>query len=118
MAAVIALDALGNAAQNASPIVLKTQPSLCSMASRSSALWRASAGSMVPGLCAQSLVLPSMSVKRNVTVPLGRSGIVFLPDHFIGSKQQRLGDCEPKGVRDLHVDDQFELGGLLDWQVA
>ena len=76
-AAASAAPAVANAAQKASPAVEKTTPSLRSIASRSSASWRASATAMSSGLRSHKRVLPSMSVKRNVTVPLGNSGIAF-----------------------------------------
>jgi hypothetical protein len=39
-------------------------------------------------------------------------------DYFIGSQQQRWRDREPKRLGGRQVDDQFELGGLLDGQIA
>src|SRR5215813_10679813 len=39
-------------------------------------------------------------------------------DDFVRALQQRRGDREAKGLRSLEVDDQLELGGLLDWQVG
>src|SRR5215467_4716356 len=41
-----------------------------------------------------------------------------LLDHFIRPRQQRLRDRQAKGFGGLEVDDQLELGGLLDRQVA
>jgi TM2 domain-containing membrane protein YozV len=35
--------------------------------------WRASAGRIASGVCSHNCVLPSISVNRNVTVPLGRA---------------------------------------------
>src|SRR5919201_47452 len=65
-------------------MVLKTWPLFVSMAAWRSASCRASARRIASGCSSQSLVLPSMSVKRKVTVPVGRSGI---SDLF-----QRVGD--------------------------
>ena len=45
------------------------------------------------------------------------SGIVLL-DRVIGALQERRRDREPERLGGLHVDDQLELGGLLDGQVA
>src|SRR5262249_40629727 len=64
--------AVAKAAQKASPIVLNTTPLLAVMAVRRRALCRARAERMACGNCSQSLVLPSMSVKRKVTVPFGK----------------------------------------------
>jgi len=47
-----------------------------------------------------------------------RRGSVRLLDHLIRPRQQRLRDDQPQGLRDLHVDDQRELGWLLDRQVG
>ena len=70
-AAASASDAVWNAAQNASPPVLKTWPPWSSMHWRSSASWRASAARIAACCVSHSRVLPSMSVNRNVTVPVG-----------------------------------------------
>src|SRR4051812_1581324 len=48
------------------------------MVARSSASWRARAARIASGWCSQRVVLPSISVKRNVTVPLGRSAMLSL----------------------------------------
>jgi hypothetical protein len=42
--------------------------------------WRSRATRIASGYCSQSRVDPSISVNRNVTVPLGRAGIDFLRD--------------------------------------
>ena len=39
-------------------------------------------------------------------------------DGVVGSLEQRLGDREPERLRRLQIDDQLELAGLLDGQVA
>jgi hypothetical protein len=44
----------------------------------SSAMWRATAVCMAARSRSQRAVLPSMSVKRKVTVPLGRLGMIGL----------------------------------------
>lgn len=64
--------AFWNAAQNASPTVLKTVPPLDSITRRSSSSCRSSATLIASGWSCQSRVLPSMSVNRNVTVPVGK----------------------------------------------
>src|SRR5215217_216004 len=46
------------------------------MASSSNARWRSTAIAIALRFRSQSAVLPSMSVKRKVTVPLGRSGMI------------------------------------------
>ena len=50
-----------------------------SMAARKSVRWRATAAAIAAWSRSQSAVLPSMSVKRKVTVPEGRSSIDCLP---------------------------------------
>src|SRR5579862_9882458 len=54
-------------------MVLKTTPLLLSTACRRRASWRARAARIASGCSSQSRVLPSMSVKRKVTVPVGQS---------------------------------------------
>ena len=39
-------------------------------------------------------------------------------DHLIGAGQQRLRQVEAKRLRSLHVDDEIELGRLLDRDVS
>src|SRR5207237_417369 len=67
--------AVGRTAARPSPRDLKTWPPCRAMAARSRASWRATAGPMASGCCSQSQVLPSMSVKRKVSVPDGVSGM-------------------------------------------
>jgi hypothetical protein len=49
-------------------------------------------------------------------------GAVDPPDdllnHLIGSQQQRGWDGEPEGFGGFEVDNQLELGGLLNGKVA
>src|SRR5215212_6265296 len=90
MAAAIAFGTVGNAARIASPMVLKRTPSCAAIASRSRAKWRSTAAAIAARSRSQSAVLPSMSVKRKVTVPLGRSGIVRLQNRVV---QELHGDC-------------------------
>src|ERR1700694_1498506 len=73
-AARTASDAVANAACTPSPSVFTTCPPCVSTLCRSSASWRASAADIVSRCASQSPVLPSMSVNRNVTVPLGSGG--------------------------------------------
>ena len=63
-----------------------------STASRSSASWRSSAGTIAAGCCSQSRVEPSRSVNRNVTVPDGSSGTSppGLPDARMIARPSRL----------------------------
>src|SRR5215203_1147168 len=72
-AARSALGACWNAAQNASPMVLKTTPPLLAIASRMIASCFASAVCIAMGCASHSLVLPSTSVNRNVTNSVGIS---------------------------------------------
>src|SRR5579862_8782985 len=53
-------------------MVLKTVPPFVSMAARRRASWRERARHIVSGCSSQSLVEPSISVKRKVSVPVGR----------------------------------------------
>src|SRR5215813_11801343 len=39
-------------------------------------------------------------------------------DHLIRPRQERRWDCQAEGLGRLEIDDQLELGGLLDRQVA
>src|SRR2546428_3562917 len=39
-------------------------------------------------------------------------------DDLVGALQQRLGDPQTERLGGLQVDHQFELRGLLDWEVA
>src|SRR5215813_4039839 len=41
-----------------------------------------------------------------------------LLDDLVRTAQHRLRDRQAKGLRRLEVDDQLELGGLLDWQIS
>jgi hypothetical protein len=41
-----------------------------------------------------------------------------LLDHLVRPEQQRRRDGQPEGLRRLQVDDELELGGLLDREVA
>src|SRR5437764_15477125 len=45
---------------------------------RKRASWRARAVRIASGCCSQRVVLPSISVKRNVTLPVGRLGMESL----------------------------------------
>jgi hypothetical protein len=47
-------------------------------ATSSKAMWRSTAAVMATWSCSQSAVLPSMSVKRKVTVPESRSGMSWI----------------------------------------
>jgi hypothetical protein len=75
-AAETASAAIANAAQKASPTVLKTYPFALTIPSRISSSCRASAVRIVSGCASHNLVLPSMSVNRKVTVPVGASNSV------------------------------------------
>jgi hypothetical protein len=39
-------------------------------------------------------------------------------NHLVGAAKQRRWDFEAKGPRRLEIDDQFEMGRLLDWEVG
>src|SRR5918993_5105809 len=71
----MACGTVGKAAWTASPIVLKRTPSWAETASSSSAKWRSTAARVACRSVSQRLVLPSTSVKRKATVPLGYSGM-------------------------------------------
>jgi hypothetical protein len=75
-AAETASAAIANAAQKASPTVLKTYPFALTIPSRISSSCRASAVRIVSRCASHNLVLPSMSVNRKVTVPVGASNSV------------------------------------------
>src|SRR5574342_594443 len=47
-----------------------------------------------------------------------RQAAAPLFDHLVRALQQRLRDFQTERLRGLEVDDQLELGGLLDWQLA
>ena len=61
-----------------SPIVLKRTPPCLAAISRQDADITVNRGAIAARSRSQSAVLPSMSVKRKVTVPEGRSGIIRL----------------------------------------
>ena len=42
----------------------------------------------------------------------------MLLDNVVSAQQQRLRDRQAEGLRGSHIDDQLELGRLLDGQVA
>src|SRR5215210_6836674 len=71
-------------------MILKRTPLLALIASSRSAKWRTMAVRMATESCSQRRVLPSTSVNRNVTVPLGKSRIES-PGHY--SSSTRLGDA-------------------------
>src|SRR6266545_1479602 len=70
-AAFNAAGARAKAAQNPSPAVRNTMPSCSLIAWRRMLSCCASASGIASGCCSQSRVLPSISVYRNVTVPVG-----------------------------------------------
>src|SRR5215475_3566786 len=39
-------------------------------------------------------------------------------DHFVGAGEQRGWDGDAEHLRSLEVDDEFELGGELNWQMG
>src|SRR6185503_1293553 len=66
------------AAEKESPIIWNTDPLCASIVSRRIWLCRASRAGMASGCCCESLVLPSISVNRKVTVPAGKSVMISL----------------------------------------
>src|SRR5207248_3333222 len=58
-----------------SPRLLTRAPACRAITAAAKASWRVRAARIVSGCCSQRRVLPSISVKRKVTVPIGRSGI-------------------------------------------
>ena len=104
-----ACEAVAKATQKASPTVLKTEPA-------ENLRWPAAARhhgergrGMASGLLSQSHVLPSRSVNRNVTVPVGKSGMP------VSSRQEvrhRQGNSPEAGERgDLTWMQHWLLGG-------
>jgi hypothetical protein len=39
-------------------------------------------------------------------------------NHLVGGGQQNFRECNAKRLGGFHVDDQFDLGSLLHWQIA
>ena len=39
-------------------------------------------------------------------------------DHLIRPHQERLGNHQPEGLGGFQIDDELELGRLLNWEVA
>ena len=96
-AAASASGALAKAAQTASPMVLKTTPPRVSIAWRSMASWRASAAGIAWGCRSHSAVLPSMSVNRKVTVPLGKRAVAarLLLNRWRGDRRADQSPARP-----------------------
>src|SRR5918993_3231749 len=98
--------AVGNAAQKASPTVLKTWPPWASMALRRILSWRARAVRILSGLFSHILLEPSMSVNRKVTVPPGgvaiclRVVLLHKRHYSTGNAPSEVEGVE--GARDLH----------------
>ena len=76
----------GKTAKNESPSVPTSTPPCASKAARSSSRWRSRMAGHRSSLLRSSRVEPSMSLKRNVTVPVRSSGI-------------RCGVCGARGPR-------------------
>jgi hypothetical protein len=49
---------------------------------------------------------------------LGSRSIIQLFNDLIRPRQQRRRDCEAEGLGGLEIDDEIELGGLLDRQAT
>src|SRR5579872_2259774 len=109
-AAAMASATLKNAAQNASPMVLKTLPLCAWIAERISSSCRRTLARMASRCRSQRSVEPSMSLKRKVTVPVG-SGLRWA----IASDTQGLLDCILFGQRGAlsHLVFDFSNGQLL-----
>src|SRR5579871_1014491 len=84
-----------NAAASPSPPVEKTWPPNRSIAARRITSWRASADRIASGAVSHDRVDPSMSVKRNVTVPDGASTTGVSHD-LTGSGLDRAGKPCPR----------------------
>jgi len=79
IAAFSAWCAVVKAAWKASPTILKTTPPLVSIAWHKALLWIFRASAISCGCCSHNEVLPSMSVKRKVIVPVGRGLNIYYP---------------------------------------
>jgi hypothetical protein len=90
-----------NTAANASPAVEKTYPPLPSMASRRILSWRANACAICRGWSCHRAVLPSTSVKRNVTVPLGRASAT--PRQYLRLRDWEQTPCSADAVQVMGV---------------
>jgi hypothetical protein len=49
---------------------------------------------------------------------LGQKRTYDLFDHLVGAAEKRHRDCEAERLGGLEVQDQFDLGRLLHWQVG
>src|SRR4051794_8518287 len=76
-------------------MVLKTYPPFASMACRIRASWRERAACICRGNCSQRFVEPSISVNKNVTVPLGRLITLVLKGMFDGLLDAHRTPLEP-----------------------
>ena len=54
-----------------------------------------------------------MTTAVNARRPISRLSL----DEFVGPDENGLGNREPKRLRGLEIDDQVELGGLLDGKI-
>src|SRR5262245_29088296 len=84
-------DPMGEQTLTLSPTLLNTTPSCATIASRAIVSWHASEAGIASLYCSQSLVLPAISVKRNLTVPLG--GGAAAPAFWAASAWTSIG-CE------------------------
>src|SRR5262245_49726539 len=61
----------------------------------------------------------TVDVRRAIRASVMRTrGQRALLDHVVGPKEHRLRDRQAEGLGGLEVDDELELGGLLDGQVG
>src|SRR6266581_2228503 len=82
IAASTAARAEANAAHTPSPVFLNSHPPRASMAARSTSSCAARATCIASGSSSHRRVDPSISVKRNVTVPLGALALIATMSRF------------------------------------
>ena len=56
--------------------------------------------------------LPQAAVSRCSDMRVQKPELL---DHLVGKREQLVGDFEAERLRDLEVDHELELAGLLDW---
>ena len=61
---------------------------------------------------------PTAMVSAKRTLPTSRSDSVVLLDHLTRPLQEHRRDRQAEGLGGLEIDDEFELGGLLNGQIG